>query len=170
MCSSDGQKSREFVHGRLKRLEIYSLTSELPQLHIYRPDKGLSWTAMPGSKTLQEFSDSPAEAATALAINALVAWSEEGTAVIDGCQCIRFVGKYVEPPADAGYYVTGPGRAYEECFIDAANGLPVRHVTYDQLGQQAVVNDRKAFDLQPRDLELFELPQGYIVERAEENR
>jgi hypothetical protein len=170
MHSSDGQHSKEYVNGKLKRLEIYGPTSELPQLYIYRRDKGVTWSAMPGSKTLRETAASPATAATAAAVNALIAWTNEGTAKIEGRKCIRFVGTYVEPQAGAGYYVMGTGRAYEETFIDAENGLPVRHATYDMLGKLSVVNERTAFDLNPPDLALFEVPDGYSVERSESSQ
>jgi hypothetical protein len=167
MHSSNGTHSKEYVNGNLKRLEIYSANSELPQLHIYRPDKGVSWTAMPGSTTLREFRYSLARGATAKASDSLVAWTQEGTAEIEGCKCIRFVGKYVDPPADVGYFVMDPGRAYEESFIDAANGLPVRHITYDRFGKPAVVNERIAFNLNPPEAALFEIPLGYAVESVE---
>lgn len=160
MRSSNGSISKEFVRGSLKRIEVHTPSSEIPQLHIYRPDKRVSWTAMPGSTTLRELAYPSASAATALAINSLTAWTEDGTAMIEGCECIHFLGRYQMPA----------GRAYEETYIDVANGLPIRHVTYDMFGKQSLVNERKAFNLQPPELELFEIPKGYTVGRSDENQ
>src|SRR5437588_8170677 len=106
MRSSEGQISKEYVNGTLRRLEVYVPSSDRPQLHIYRLDKGVSWTAMPGSTTLREFTYSADRAATIDAMNSLIIWSLEGSAVIDGCECLRFIGRYQIPA----------GKAYEESY------------------------------------------------------
>jgi len=168
MSSSDGRRSKEYVSGQRKRLESYDANSELSQLYIYRSDKGVSWVANLGAKTLLEFPDSPEVERSRKAMAKLVAWKEEGTEVIQGCKCTRFVGRYV--PQAAGYFFMGSGAAHEESFIDASNGLPVRHVTYDRQGKATIIDERVAFSLDPPDPEMFEAPQGFEVQRVELNR
>jgi hypothetical protein len=158
MRYSDGRHSKEYVGGGRRRLESYSATGELSWLHIDRPDKGISWSALSGSTVLSESPCPKAAATGASAPDPLVEWTKEGTAVLEGCVCIRFVGRYrISMPT---------GLAREELFIDAANGLPVRQVTYDLVGNPALVNERLAFNLQPPAPALFEVPEGHTVETS----
>lgn len=167
MHSSNGQQSKEYVSGQRKRLESYDANAEHHQVIIYRRDKAVTWNVNPASKTVFELSYTPQVEATYKAITSLVVWTEEGTEVVEACKCIRFLGRYA--PRAAGYYLSGPGGDYEELFVDASNGLPVRQITYDRRGKAAVINERVAFNLDPPDPELFELPKGYDVERATRN-
>jgi hypothetical protein len=166
MHSSNGRRSKEFVSGQRKRLESNDANGEQPQVLIYRRDKAVTWNVEPGSKTVLELPYTPEVEATYEKIAAIICWSEEGTGVIEGCKCTRFVGRYGPRGASMGYSFMGPGGAHEELFIDASNGLPVRQITYDRRGKAAAINERVAFNLDPPDPELFELPKGYDVEHV----
>jgi hypothetical protein len=181
MVRSDGEYCREFVSGDLRRLEMYGADGSLLHLFIYRPDEGLSWASMAGSKVLYEILTSPSNSNTEA--DELIVWTREEFAVIEGCECIRFVGRYriagktVWPAAAAPLsqavfteedHQAAAGKAYEVCFIDAANGLVCRHVTYDRAGKRVLVTDRRAFDVRPPEPAMFEIPEGYSLQRAGE--
>jgi len=169
MRSSNGHLNQEYVSGQRKRLEDFDENSGQSQTFIYRRDEGVSWTVKSDSKTVLELKYTPDVEAAYQAMAALVSWTEEGTEVVQGCKCTRFVGRYV-PRAGAGYFFMGPGSAHEEMLIDESNGLPVRHVTYDRGGKAAAISERVTFGLDPPDSKLFEVPAGYTVERLEPNR
>src|SRR5262245_52066440 len=151
---SDGGGSKEYVHGGHRRLELYERDGSLTGLTIWRPDKGVYWTLLPGSRVFQEGLLSDLEAmAGEQACDCILDWTTEGTAVISGVECLRLVGRYRKPARGA----------HEECFIDVATGLPLRQITYDLSGQRSVVWERQSLTLGPPDPAVFEIPAGYVL-------
>lgn len=138
------------------RLEQYNVAGELDSLSVYRPDKDICWSALPASGTLYE-SAFPRDPVFAAFVDTLFAWNDEGSEIIDGRECRRYVGT----PQSAS-----AGQSHEVIYIEAANGLPVRHITYDVLGRPARSELRSAFNLKPQAPSLFERPKEYSVVRS----
>jgi hypothetical protein len=155
---SDGGGSKEYVDGGRRRLELYQRDGSITGLTIWRPDWGVCWTLVPGSRNFLEYSlaelEAMAEQASVLALD----WTPEGAEVIGGLDCRRWVGRYREPARGA----------YEECFVEVATGLPVRHITYDMAGQKSVVWERQSLKLGSPDSAMFEIPDGYVITRRGE--
>ena len=151
---SDGGGSKEYVDGGRRRLELYQRDGFLTGLTIWRPDKGVYWTLVPGSRVFHECSLAELEAmAGEQASDFILDWTPEGAEVIGGLDCLRWVGRYRKAARGA----------YEECFVEVATGLPVRHITYDMLGQRSVVWERQSLKLGSPDPAVFEIPEGYVI-------
>ena len=110
---------------------------------------------MPGCEVFYEAPLAPDEVESLPDPSTLLDWEQDGTEIIDGRECLRFVGHYTHPA----------GAAYEVCFIDRASGIRRRMITYDKLGRQALTVDCQSVSLGPPQPSLFELPDGYTVEK-----
>ncbi len=87
----------------------------------------------------------------AQALRSMLRWEPAGRVVFGEIACLRYVGKY---------RMRDVGLAREECLVESATGLPLRHATYDKSGLEAIVWTRTSLDLAPPDPSLFEPPGG----------
>jgi hypothetical protein len=149
---SDGGYSRESVDGPRRRLETYGRDGRLLFAAIYRHDLGLCWSLHPlaGRWTESPFAQMKASP-LAQSLGSMVRWAAAGPVESGGVACLQYVGTY---------QMQDVGSAREECLIESATGLPLRHATYNKLGQEAVVWTRTSLDLTPPDPSLFEAPGG----------
>lgn len=85
----------------------------------------------------------------------LLDWEGDGSEIIDGHECLRFVGHYTHPA----------GAAYEVCYVDQISGIRRRMITYNQLGREALTVDCQSVTLGPPEPSVFELPDGITVEK-----
>jgi hypothetical protein len=142
---ADGPKDRQETHFLDGRIEIL----------ISRRDKGVAWALVPEAKTYSQFkfTDDMAKRATRF-VKWLYDWKADGTEIIDGRRCLRFVGSY-RPGA-------GPsGSAHEIQYFDAKTHMPRRFVTFDLNGKKALTVDYLNVVVGPQPRELFEIPLGY---------
>lgn len=124
-----------------------------PSIVISRPDKGVIWSLTPSTKTYSQ-SQLPRGLEHAFDPDTLYDWTEEGTAMIDGRRCRRFVGRYRE--------ARGPiGDAHEVCFVDAKTGMRRRVDSYGVKGKLAATIDYLNAVIGPPPREMFEMPEGY---------
>lgn len=151
---SDGYRSRIFTDGVRQRVELHGATG-IQSIVISRPDKGVAWSLMPGSTVFYETPFTQQVAQSVLDPSSLLDWQEEGTEQIDGAECVRYRGRYTRPA----------GAAYELCFVERASGIRRRKVTFDKAGSERLTVDWRSVTLEPPDPAVFELPQGYSVER-----
>jgi hypothetical protein len=81
-------------------------------------------------------------------------WSEDGTEVIDGRRCRRFVGRYREARCPIG-------GAHEVCFVDAKTGMRRRADSYDEKGEFVARLEYLNAKVGPPPRHVFEMPEGY---------
>lgn len=149
---SDGGYSMEAVDGARRRLETYGKDGRLSFAAIYRHDLGLCWSLHPLAGTWVESRLTQMESSPlAQSLGSMVLWAPAGPVEFGGVACLRYVGNYK---------MENVGLAREECLIERATGLPLRHATYDKLGQEAVVWTRTSLELTPPDPSLFEAAPG----------
>ncbi len=82
-------------------------------------------------------------------------WSEEGTEIIDGRKCRRFVGRYLDEHSQP------IGDAHEVRFIDAKTGLPRRELDFDMRGKLVTTTEYLNAKIGPPPRHVFEIPKGY---------
>ncbi len=149
---SDGDRTKVYLDGSMRRIEMYFQAGQ-SNIIITRPDKGLMWSLEPEAKTYSQ-SRLPKGLDRLLDPDTLCEWTLDGTAVIDGHQCRRFVGRYRGQ--------TGPiGEAYELCFVDVKTQMRRRMVTFDLKGKRALTIDYLNSVVGPPPRAVFELPEGY---------
>ena len=142
---ADGVKGRQETHfpdGRTKIL-------------ISRPDKGVGWILSPETKTYSQFkfTESMVKSADRF-IESLCDWTADGTEVIDGRCCLRFVGSYRSEMGRSG-------AAHEVQYIDAKTKMPRREVTFNLKGKKALTVDTLNVVLRRPPPKTFEIPPGY---------
>jgi hypothetical protein len=149
---SDGDRTILYVDGWMRRLEIYPKTGH-PTIVISRPDKGVIWSFTPHAKTYSQ-AKLPRGLERAFDPDTLYDWTEDGTEMIDGRRCRRFVGRYREP--------SGPiGDAHEVCCVDSNTGMRRRVVSFDVNGDLALTIDYLNAKVGRPSLAVFEMPEGY---------
>ena len=149
---SDGDRMILYVDGWMRRVELYPKSGG-PSIVISRPDKHVTWSLSPETKTYSQ-AKMPDGMERAFDADTLYDWCEKGMEMIDGRRCRRFVGRYHE--------AVGPvGKAHEVCFVDAKTCMPRRVVTHDAKGEIALTIDcvNAKVGIPPR--RVFELPEGY---------
>lgn len=146
---SDGGFSREFVDVGRRRLETYGPDGRLSFAAIYRHDLGLCWTLNPFAGGWVETPLAREANPLTQALASMVRWEPADSVVFGGIACLRFIGHY---------QMQEVGQAREECLIESATGLPLRHATYDKVGREAVVWSRTSLELSSPAPSLFEAP------------
>jgi hypothetical protein len=143
-----------YVDGLRRRFDI-RFANGTRSIVIHRPDKGIGWSLMPGCEV---FYESPLASDVVESLHdptTLLDWIQDGTEIIDGHECLRFVGHYTFPA----------GTAYEVCYVDQISGVRRRMITYDKLGRQALTVDCRSVSLGPPEPSVFELPDGFRVQK-----
>jgi outer membrane lipoprotein-sorting protein len=143
-----------YADGPKGRLETYSADGRT-KVVISRPDKGVVWTLTPETRSYSQakFTEDMVKKATRF-IESTYEWKADGTEVIEGRRCLRFLGSY---PPETG----PPGSAHEVQYFDARTQMPRRFVTFDSNGKEALTVDYLDVVLRPPPSELFEIPTGY---------
>jgi len=148
---SDGDRGKVYIDGLRRRFDI-QFANGLRSIVIHRPDKRVGWSLMPGCDV---FYESPLTSDEMPDPSTLLDWAQDGTEIIDGRECLRFIG----------HYTFSAGAAYEVCYVDRASGIRRREITYDKLGRQALTVDCRSVSLSAPDPSVFELPDGFRIEK-----
>ena len=153
---SDGERVVLHVRGVMGRLEMYGKTGPA-FISIRRPDKGVEWSLSPDTNAYSE-TVVPPESDSTLLPPPDQEWNEDGTEMIAGHQCLRFVGRYRE----ALFRLNGDAANKRQqprtvCYVDAQTGMRRREIHYDFNGELVATIDYLAG---PPPASLFELPQG----------
>src|SRR5262245_10547994 len=116
------------VHGVMERFEMYPKTGHASTA-IHRPDKGVKWSLSPDANT---YSEEVVPRESECAPPPEQEWNEDGTEMIAGRKCSRFVGRYREaifrPNGDAANKHQRPSTV---CYVDAQSGMRRREIHYD---------------------------------------
>lgn len=155
---SDGNYSKIWIDGFRRRVETYN-ENGIQSIVISRPDKGVLWSfVLPDYKVVQEFPLKSEPIEGAFDPTTLLKWTQEGIELVDGHECLRFIGRYNIPDVPAG-------DAYELAYIDLVTNMYRRKITYNKLGRQSLIVDYRSVILEPPDKLVFELPEGVFVEK-----
>ena len=115
---------------------------------IGRPDKGVLWSLTPHNKTYSQKTLPKREPG----FDDIYDWTEDGSAVIDGRKCRRFVGRHRDTSVTVD--------AHQVCFVDVKTGMHRRIVGYVK-GEAALTIDYLSSAVGPLPSRLFEMPKGY---------
>jgi len=145
---SDGERSLVFEDGVRGRVE------DGKNILIRRLDKGVAWNLTPETKTYSQVKLTKEMVKRAISLETLCDWRADGTEVIDGRNCLRFIGHYhsADGASDA---------AHEIYYVDAKTHMPRRNITFDLNGKKALTVDTLNVVLGPQPREIFEIPAGY---------
>ncbi len=155
---SDGIYNKIWTDGFRKRVEFYN-ENGLQSILISRPDKGISWNfLMPDCKVVQELPLSREVMESIFDPTTLLEWTSDGIELIDGHECLRFIGHY-------NFLGVPVGEAYELAYIDRASSMYRRKIIYNKKGKQSLIIDYRSVILEAPDLSVFELPEGTLVEK-----
>jgi hypothetical protein len=151
---SDGERYTVYADGARGRQETH-FPDGRTKILISRPDKGVGWTLSPETNTYSQFKFTQSMVKSAdRFMDSLYDWRADGTEVIDGRQCLRFIGNY-RPKL-------GPcGGAHELHYIDAKTKMPRREVTFNLKGKKALTVDTLNVVLRRPAPKTFEIPPGY---------
>jgi hypothetical protein len=155
VARSDGDRSRIFSDGVRQRVKRHG-PDGVQSIVIGRPDRGVAWSLVPGSRAVYETPLAPEAAQSTLDPTSVLDWQEEGAERVDGVECVRYRGNYE---------VAAAGAAYELCFVERATGVRRRSVTFDATGAERLTVEWSSVTLEPPDPTVFEIPEGYSVER-----
>jgi hypothetical protein len=147
----NGERIVLHVHGVMERLELHRKTGPT-RITIRRPDQGVEWSLSANANTCSEAALPSVSDPTPLpALEQLLAeeWTEDGTEMIAGRPCRRWVGRFREPQLGRGNRTV--------CYVDAETGLRRREDHFDDRGE-LVGTTNYSPDLPPASL--FELPEG----------
>jgi len=152
MICPDGDRTVLYVRGVMERFEMYPKTRP-PRIAIRRPDKGVEWSLLPHTNTYSEtvlpsaseFRDIAATLGRMLEQE----WKDDGTEMIAGRRCWKFVGWNREAIFSRDSHIV--------CYVDAQTGTRRRECHYDVSGELVATIDYLAGSPPRR---LFELPEG----------
>lgn len=150
----DGDRSRIFSDALRERAEVHG-PSGIQSIVISRPDRGVAWSLLAGSSVIYETPFTQQATQSALDPTSSLDWREEGVESIEGIEGMRYRGHYTFPA----------GAAYE-LYIEHSTGVRRRSVTLDKTGAQRLTVDWRDVSLESPDPAVFELPQGFSVERV----
>jgi hypothetical protein len=151
LVGSDGDHTMLYVNGWMRRLEFYPRIGR-PNIVISRPDKGVIWSLDPQTKTYSQ-AKLPLHLEGAFDPDTLYDWTEDGTEIIDGRKCRRFVGRYRGPK--------GPTEEVEICYVDARAGMRRRVSAYDEKGKLVPVMDYLNAKVGAPPRNIFDMPEGF---------
>jgi hypothetical protein len=143
------------AHGVMERFEMFPKTGPA-LISIRRPDKGVEWSLSPDTNA---YSETVVPPESEFAPPPPLEWNDDGTEMIAGHQCWRFVGRYRE----ALFRLNGEAankrqQARTVCYVDVQTGMRRREIHYDVNGELVATTDYWP-DSPPANL--FELPEGW---------
>jgi hypothetical protein len=147
---SDGDRTMVYVNGRIRRLEMSDPKTGVICIIIGRPDKGVLWSLTPHTKTYSQ-TKLPKRGPGFDPFD-IYDWKEDGSAVIDGRKCRRFIGRLRDASVSED--------AHEACFVDANTGMRRRMVGYVK-GKATLTIDYLSAVVGPPPSKLFEMPKGH---------
>jgi hypothetical protein len=148
---SNGDRIVLYVDGEKERLELHRRTRR-PVIRIRRPDKGVEWSVSSDTNTFSEVKLPPEDAELQSEIESMLCneWDEDGTELIDGQPCARFVERSRHSP------VGQPG-GQAVCHVDVQTGMRRRDSYYAADGELVATVDYVVGSPPPG---VFELPEG----------
>jgi hypothetical protein len=150
---SNGDRILLFVDGEKERLELHPRTRR-PVIQIRRPDKGVEWSVSPDTNVFSEVKLPPADAELQSEIQSMLSmegeWDEDGTELIDGHLCTRFVERSRHSPV-------GQPCGHTVCQVDVQTGMRRRDSHYAADGELVATVD---YVVGPPPPGVFELPEG----------